>query len=415
MITKKELLDSHQAYLEYEVSEEIWDKAWNDILIEENNSTKIAGFRVGKAPLNMVLNQLGREKVFDLTSENVLRNNYQKIVEEAGINILRISKLNVEKKPNGLPLYKFTFDLIPAITLKSKLDKLKIDIKKLPDIEDELNETLLSMQDSLAKLTKIDDAPLSKGQVGLFSTLNAVDDKNRRIRLNIGKEEYFPGFDDQVEGMKPGDEKEVYFSSGDKKFQVTVRLEGNYHKELPLIDDEFALRLGYTDLKTLTGKLREKVSLQVSKQKKEVITNQALNLLLKKAEILIPLGLIEDEKDDILSVFVEDLQKRGLTLETYLETEKKSLETLQKEAEAAAKRRLEFRMILDKLASDYQVAVSEEDLNTELEKLAQEEKIPLIKFKSKLKTEEFNRINNYIKREKILDMIPELVKIKEVK
>lgn len=415
MITKKELLDSHQAYLEYEVSEEIWDKAWNDILIEENNSTKIAGFRVGKAPLNMVLNQLGREKVFDLTSENVLRNNYQKIVEEADINILRISELNVEKQPNGLPLYKFTFDLIPAITLKSKLDKLKIDIKKLPDIEDELNETLLSMQDSLAKLTKIDDAPLSKGQVGLFSTLNAVDDKNRRIRLNIGKEEYFPGFDDQVEGMKPGDEKEVYFSSGDKKFQVTVKLEGNYLKELPLIDDEFALRLGYTDLKTLTGKLREKVSLQVSKQKKEVITNQALNLLLKKAEIRIPLGLIEDEKDDILSVFVEDLQKRGLTLETYLETEKKSLETLHKEAEAAAKRRLEFRMILDKLASDYQVAVSEEDLNTEFEKLAQEEKIPLMKFKSKLKTEEFNRINNYIKREKILDMIPELVKIKEAK
>ncbi len=166
-------------------------------------------------------------------------------------------------------------------------------------------------------------------------------------------------------------------------------------------------------MNTLSSTLREKVSLQVSKQRKELITNQALNLLLKKAEILLPLGLIEDEKDDILSVFVEDLEKRGLTLEAYLETEKKSMEVLRKEAEATAKRRLEFRMILDKLASDYEVSVSEEDLNTELEKLSKEEKIPLTKFKSKLKPEEFNRINNYIKREKLLDMIPELVKVKE--
>ncbi|MBT9130097.1 MAG: Trigger factor [candidate division WS2 bacterium] len=413
MITKKELLDSHQAYLEYQVSEEVWDKAWNEILVEENNITKIAGFRAGKAPLNMVLNHLGEEKVFDLTSEKVLRNNYKKIVEEAEMKILRTSVLNVEKQPNGLPLYKFTFDLLPEITLKSKLDKMKIDIKKLPDVEDELKETVLSMQDSLAKLTKIGGTPLSRGQVGLFSTQNVGDDKNRRIRLNMGKEEYFPGFDDQVEGMKPGEEKEVYFSSGDKEFQITVKLEGNYSKELPLIDDEFAQRLGYTDLNTLSSTLREKVSLQVSKQRKELITNQALNLLLKKAEILLPLGLIEDEKDDILSVFVEDLEKRGLTLEAYLETEKKSMEVLRKEAEATAKRRLEFRMILDKLASDYEVSVSEEDLNTELEKLSKEEKIPLTKFKSKLKPEEFNRINNYIKREKLLDMIPELVKVKE--
>ncbi|MBT9144636.1 MAG: Trigger factor [candidate division WS2 bacterium] len=413
MITKKELLDSHQAYLEYQVSEEVWDKAWNEILVEENNITKIAGFRAGKAPLNMVLNHLGEEKVFDLTSEKVLRNNYKKIVEEAEMKILRTSVLNVEKQPNGLPLYKFTFDLLPEITLKSKLDKMKIDIKKLPDVEDELKETVLSMQDSLAKLTKIGGTPLSRGQVGLFSTQNVGDDKNRRIRLNMGKEEYFPGFDDQVEGMKPGEEKEVYFSSGDKEFQITVKLEGNYSKELPLIDDEFAQRLGYTDLNTLSSTLREKVSLQVSKQRKELITNQALNLLLKKAEILLPQGLIEDEKDDILSVFVEDLEKRGLTLEAYLETEKKSMEVLRKEAEATAKRRLEFRMILDKLASDYEVSVSEEDLNTELEKLSKEEKIPLTKFKSKLKPEEFNRINNYIKREKLLDMIPELVKVKE--
>ncbi|MBT9164311.1 MAG: Trigger factor [candidate division WS2 bacterium] len=413
MITKKELLDSHQAYLEYEVNEEVWDKAWKGILIEESNNTKIAGFRVGKAPLNMVLNHLGEEKVFDLTSQEVLRNNYQKIVEEADINILRISELNVEKQPNGLPLYKFTFDLKPVITLKSTLDKLKIDIKKLPDVEDELKEALISMQDSLAKLTKIDDAPLSKGQVGLFSTMNTGDDKSRRIRLNIGKEEYFPGFDDQVEGMKPGDEREVYFSSGDKKFQITVKLESNYLKELPLIDDDFAQRIGYSDLNTLNDKLREKVSLQVSRQKKELVTNQALNLLLKEAEILIPKGIIEDERDDILSVFAEDLHKRGLTLEAYMETEKKSFETLQEEAQAAAKRRLEFRMILDKLASDYQVLITEEELNSELEKLSKEEKISLTQFKAKLKPEDFTRVTNYLKREKMLDLIPELVKIKE--
>ncbi len=414
MILKSELLEGHQAYLEYGVSTSLWEKAKEEVLLKEAKQTKVPGFRVGKAPLNMVATRVGGDKLFEYASEDVLRKTYPETIKEANIKALRINNLEIKKDDEGKPIFLVTIDLEPGVTIKKDLDEINIEIPRLPSFEEELEFNLQSLQEGLSHLSLLENTPSEPGKVALFSYKFGENDKQERIRINLGKEEFYPGFDEQVAGMLPGEEREFELIVGESPLRGKVLLEAVYEKELPVIDEELARRLGHQSLEIMMNQLEEKSSIAILKREKEVKTNAIIDTLLSESEFRIPSGLVEDETDEVIGEFLEDLGKKDLTLEKYLEIKGKEMSAFQEEMKILAKRRLEYRLLLEQLARDKELTVSEEEIEKELKELAKKEGLTLPQLKSRLKPDGMRRINNYLLREKMLEILLSSIKVKEV-
>lgn len=414
MILKNELLEGHQAYLEYEISSEVWENAVNVVLLEEAKRTKVPGFRLGKAPLNLVASRIGEDKIFEYASEDVLRQTYPEILKEAKIKAYRINNLQIKKNDFGRPKFSLTIDLEPEVKIKKTYEKMVVDIPKLPTLEEEINLSLKSLQHGLSSLSLLEDSPAEKGRVAHLSYTLGEGGKLEKIKIDLGKEEFYPGFDEQIEGMMPGEEREVILTIGKEILKGKVFLEAVYERKLPELDEDFAKRLGYPSLETLLNQVSERAKVVLSSREREIKTNAIVGALLKEAKFQIPAGLIEDEAEEVIGELLEDLEKKKLTLEKYLELKGKDMETFKEEMKEIGKKRLEFRLLLEKLATDKELTVTEEEIQKELGEIAKKEGLTDSQLKSRLRPDGLRRIRNYLLREKMLDLLLNKIKVKEV-
>jgi len=384
---EKKKLENHQIELVVETDVELFTKSKGQAARAISREAKIPGFRPGKAPYDVVKRLYGEEFIEERAIDIMINDLYPEILKDAGLKPYGPGKLDeiLEKNP---PKFKLTIPLEPSVQL-ADYKNARMPYKLPETTEKDVEVVLKNLQTNYATAEEV-DRKAEKGDL-VFAKINAVlskpeKDQDAQIlkdtphQVIIGEEEEensfpFKGFADNLIGLAKGEQKEFSYkypkdSNFDhlkgKEVNFTVNVENVKKLVKPELNDEFAITLGLDDLNTV----KESIQLQLETEKKNDYENgyfnDLLDKLVDKSKIEYPPMALEDEINDVLKNFEQNLAKQNLDLDTYLKINTREKEDfLEKDIKPAAKRRLEHSLVMDEISRSEKIELDQQELQQE--------------------------------------------------
>ncbi|XEC93214.1 trigger factor [Paenibacillus tarimensis] len=382
-----EKIEKNVAVLEVEVEAEkvteALDKAFKKIV----NKVNVPGFRKGKVPRGIFESRFGVESLYQDAIDILLPDAYTAAVKETGIEPVDRPEIDVEQFSKG-EIFKFKakVQLKPEVSL-GEYKGLEVPAPEAEITEEEVNEELKRLQERHAELVVIDEGEAQLGDTSIIDFEGFVDGeafeggKGERYSLELGSGSFIPGFEDQVVGMNIGDFKDVEVTFPEtyqaenlagKPAVFKVKLHEIKRKSLPELDDEFAKDVSEFDTldefkKDLEAGLKERKLKEAEQAREVAVVEKAV----AASEVEIPEVMVETETDYMLKDFENRLRSQGMNLDLYYQFSGQDEAALRGQMRADAEKRVRNNLVLEQIAKAENITVTEDDVNGELEKLAE--------------------------------------------
>jgi trigger factor len=374
---------------EDQITKEI-DKAYAEL----KKRAKIKGFRPGKVPRGVLERYYGKDVNADVTSR-LIQESFVEAVREKDLKVIAPPKIDPPELKATAP-YKYS----AAIEIKPEIEDIDfkgLDLKKtLYTVSDEEVDTQLKMlQKNMAQHEKIEeDRPLADGDLALidyegFKDGNPFPDlqKNENYLITIGKGQIFKDFDDQIIGMKSGDQKDItvtfpedYFNKDLANLEIdfTVSLNEIRKEILPDLDDELAKKMGnYETIEDLKTAISQNLNREYKKRAEQEINEQVFEALLEKTDFEVPESMIDYELDGIIKDTENYFSHHNVQMEDAGITKDKLSEQYRDLAVKQVKRHL----ILDKIINQEDLTLSDEDQDAGFQEMSDSLGQPVEQFK----------------------------------
>ncbi len=423
-ITKKE---KNQVTLEIKVSAEEFEKAVQKSYMKNRGRFNIPGFRKGKVPRKIIEMQYGEGVFYEDAINIALPPAYDKAVEELNLEPVDRPDVDIEKIEKGEDL---VFTATVTVKPEVKLGEYKgIEVEKVEyNVTDEdVEKELEAMQNMNSRLINVDDRPVQKDDTVIIDYKGFVDGEQfeggtaENQTLVIGSGQFIPGFEDQLIGANKGDDVKVnvtfpeeYHSEelAGKEAVFEVKINEIKFKELPELDDEFAKDVSEFDtLDELKKDIKNKIENEAKQKAEEEMRNRVLDKVVENVEVDIPDAMVETEIDNMIRDFDFQLRYQGLDLNNYLKYTNTNIEDLRKQMKDDAYNRVKTSLTLEAIEKELDIEVTDEEVEKELEKMAESHKTTVEKLKESFKTDNFGYLKNTIKTRKTIDFLVENAKI----
>ena len=427
MSIKVEKTDNkNEVKLEFEIEAAKFLEGIKTVYTKNMKHFNIPGFRKGKVPIHMVEKHYGTEIFYEDAFNEIVPPIYDEAIKENNIEAVSKPKLDITQMEKGKDLvFTAIVQIKPEVTLGIYKS---IEIKKIEyNVSDaDVEQELASMQEKNSRLISIEDRAVEDKDITIIDFEGFIDGKPfeggkaKSHELTIGSKTFIPGFEEQVVGMKIGEEKDIevnfpdeYFSKelSGKKATFKVKLHEIKKKELPELDDEFVKDVSEFDtMKELKQSIKTKLEEESKSKEKYETQTSAVSAVVENATVDIPSGMIETELEDITKDIETKLSYQGMKLEDYLKMMGKSIEDFKKEHEEEAKKSVKTRLVLEAVSIDAKIEVPEEDMNNKLKEMAENYN----KTEEELnKNEQLKQyVENNLKAEKTVEYIVNNAKIK---
>jgi trigger factor len=338
---------------------------------------RVPGFRKGKVPPQVVIQQVGREAVLDEAVRRALPGWYEQAVHEAGIATVGDPKVDLSDLPERGAALAFTVEV--GVRPQAKLGDWKgVEVgRREPEVSaDEVDAELERLRESLASLETVDRAA-AKGDFVVLDFTGTTDGEPfeggeaRGYLLELGSGRLIAGFEEQLEGARAGEERDVNVRFPDdyqadhlagKKAVFAVEVKEVKEKRLPDLDDDFAVEAGYDTLAELRSeiesRLRELEERAIEVEFREAAVDAAAN----EATVDVPHELVHEKAHEMWHRTARRLAAQGVDPRQYLELTGKTEEQLVTEAEPDAERALRRESVLAAIVDEEQIEVSDEDV-----------------------------------------------------
>ncbi|MCI1574213.1 MAG: trigger factor [Weizmannia coagulans] len=388
MSAKWEKTEGNQGILTVEVDAETVDKSLDKAFKKVVKQINVPGFRKGKIPRPLFEKRFGVESLYQDALDMIVPGEYEKAIEETGIEPVDTPNIDVEQMEKGKPLiFKATVTVKPEV----KLGEYKgLEVEK-PDTEvtdEDVEEELKKLQERLAELVIKEDGEAEMGDTVVIDFEGFVDGEAfeggsaENYSLELGSGNFIPGFEEQLAGVKTGDEKEIevtfpeeYHASelAGKKAVFKVKVHEIKAKHLPELDDEFAQDAD-DEVETLDA-LKEKIKKDLKESKehaaKHAVEDAVVEKAAENAEMDIPEAMINTELNRMLQEFEQNLSAQGLNLELYYQFSGQNEEVLRNQMKEDAEKRVRFNLTLEAVANAEKLEVSDEEVDEELKRMSE--------------------------------------------
>jgi len=420
--------NKNELKLEFTVEAKIFEEGMKTVYKKNMKYFSIPGFRKGKVPMNMVEKFYGSQVFYEDAFNEVVPEIYENAIKEEKLDVVSRPEIDVVQMEKGKDLI---FTAVVQTKPEVKLGKYKgIALeKKVYEVTDhDIEHELGHMADRNSRMVTVSDRAAKLDDTVVIDFCGSVDGvefeggKAENHELKLGSNTFIPGFEDQVVGMKTDEEKDInvtfpeeYFSKelAGKAAVFKVKVHEIKEKELPKIDDEFAKDVSEFDtLKELKADIKAKKEEQNALKTKSELQEAAVRAVSEVTEIDIPSGMIEAEVDAMAQEMNQRLAYQGFSLEQYLSMMGKTMEDYKKENEEPAADAVKMRLVIEAVAKDAKVEVTEKEVEEKIKELAtaygrKEEELS--------SNEELKKnIETSIKSEKAIDYIIDNAKVKEV-
>jgi len=380
-----EKIEKNQGVLQVEVETEkvssALDKAFQKVVKQVN----VPGFRKGKVPRNIFEARFGVESLYNDAVDILLPEAYAEGIKETGIEPVDRPEIDIEQFEKGKPfIFKATVTVKPEVEL-GEYTGLEIPEKDFSVKEEDIEAELKQLQNRHAELEILDEGEVEKGDTAVIDFEGFIDGeafeggKAEKHSLEIGSGAFIPGFEDQVIGMKKGEEKEInvtfpenYHSEelAGKEAVFKVKLHEIKRKKLPELNDEFAKDVDFETLDELKEDIKKRLEEQRKQEKEDYGKNTVIEKATENATVDIPSVMIEQETDNMLKKFEQQLAYQGMNLDLYYQFSGTDEKGLKEQFKNDAEKRVKTNLVLEAIAKKEEIQAGEEDVEEELKRLS---------------------------------------------
>lgn len=418
-VTKKE---NSKVELEFVVSKERFNEALDEAFKKNSGKFKIAGFRNGKVPRNVVEKMYGEGVMYDEAFNIVADEEYVKAVTENSLEVVSHPEVDIKAIGKDTDL-EFTVVVYvkPEIELKQykglEIEKVETEVTDA-DVEHELGH----VQDKNARIVTKDGA-VEDGDIAVIDFEGFLDGvafeggKAEKYELGIGSHTFIPGFEEQIVGMKAEEEKDINvtfpenYGNADlagKEVIFKIKLHEVKKRELPTIDDEFAKDVSeFNTLEEYKENIKEKLKTSKEAQAKAEKENKTMEKLVEQVEVELPEPMVDHEIEHMVRDFEQNLAYQGLTLDKYLEILNMSMDDLKAQFRDNAVKSIKMNLAMEYVIKAENIEVTEEDINAKIEELASVYGKEADSFKNNLNVAEYLKVQ--LKQEKAIKMLVDSV------
>ena len=426
MSLQVEKMEKNMAKLTIEVSAEDVEKAMQSAYQKAKGRISIPGFRKGKAPRKMIEQMYGKGVFLEDAVNALIPEHYSKALGECELEIVSQPKIDlVQTEPGKALIFTAEVAVKPEVTLgeykgvevpKSEIEVTDEEVEAEVKKEQEKNSRTINVEDRAAQLNDIvtidfegsvDGVPFDGGQATEYP-------------LTLGSNTFIPGFEDQLVGAKVGDDvdvkvtfpeeyqakelagKEAIFKCAVKKIEA---------KELPELDDDFAKDVSEFD--TL-AEYKEHVKTNLVEKKeneaKHAKEDAAVDKIIENAQMDIPEAMLETQCRQMLDDFSRRMQSQGLSMDQYFQFTGMTVEKMMEDMKPQALKRIQTRLVLEKVAEVENIQPTEEEVNEEISKMAEAYKMEADKLKELLGERELEQMKKDMAVQKAVTLVADAAK-----
>ncbi|MDT0747004.1 trigger factor [Staphylococcus chromogenes] len=412
--------EGNEGLLQVTVPAEEVDKALDQAFKKVVKQINVPGFRKGKVPRPIFEQRFGVEALYQDAVDILLPKAYSNAVEEAGINPVDQPEIEVTQIEKGK---EFKFDATVTVESEVELGDYKgLEIEKQDteltdeEVETTINQRLEAMADMVIK----EDGKVEEGDTVNLDFDGYVDGEQFEggqadgYDLEIGSGMFIPGFEEQLVGLKVGEEKDVEVTFPEeyhaeelagKPATFKTKINEIKTKEVPELDDELANELD-SEANTVDEykeNLRKQLAESKATEAENVQKEEAITKATDNAKVDIPDAMIKTEEDRMLQEFAQRLQQQGLNLETYFQISGQSEEDLRGQMKEDAEQRVKTNLTLAAIADAENIEASDEDVEKELETMSSQFGISVDDIKATLGNTDI--VKNDVRVKKVIDLL----------
>ena len=410
--------------VEIKFGAEEFEAAVNAVYNRQKGKISVPGFRKGKAPRKVIETHYGANVFFEDAVNYLYNNNIEAAVEKTGLDVVDVQNTDVTEvsKENGVTL-KADFITKPEVEIS---DYKGINVKKtVKNVTDEaIDAEINKMRERVARIVTVEDRAVQEGDTAVIDFEGFVDGvafeggKGEKFPLEIGSHTFIPGFEEQIIGKNVNDEFDVNvtfpedYNSDELKGKPAVfkcKVHEIKAKEMPELDDDFVKDVSEKDtVDELKAEIREKLEKQYADEASEACDGTLMDEMLKKMKAEIPEVMYERRIDDIAREWVS---RTRIDIKDYLKYTGMNMAQFRANFKEPAKRQVELRLALEKIAQLENLEASQADLDKEYAELAEQYKMDVEQVKKSIPED---MLAADIKIEKALDLVKDSAVIEEV-
>lgn len=386
MSLQVEKLEKNMAKLTIEVSAEDLDKAMEKAYQKQKSRISLPGFRKGKAPRKMIESMYGKGVFMEDAVNSLVPQEYTKALGECDLEIVSQPEINVTQMEPGKVLI-FTADVAvkPEVTL-GDYKGVEVPKSEITVTDEEVDAEVKKEQDKNARTVAVEDRAAANGDITTIDFEGFVDGvafeggKGTDYALTLGSGTFIPGFEDQLVGANTGDHVEVKvtfpeeyqakeLAGKEAVFQCDVKKIET--KEVPELDDEFAKDVSEFDtLAEYKEDVKKKLTEKKEKEARTAKENAAVDKAIQNAQMDIPELMTKTECRQMMDDFSRRMQQQGLSMEQYFQFTGQSMDKMMEDMKPQALKRIQTRLVLEKVAEAENIQPSEEEITEEIQKMA---------------------------------------------
>ncbi len=381
-----ENLEKNMAKLTITVPADEFIEAMKASYNKQKGKISVPGFRKGKVPQAYLEKMYGPEMFYEDAANTCMEASYPGALDECGLDVVSRPQINVSQMEKGKDfIYTATVAVKPEVTL-GQYKGVEVDKVDAEVTDEDVQAELLNVQKQNSRTIPVEDRAAKMDDEVTLDFEGFVDGeafeggKGENYQLTLGSHSFIDTFEDQIVGKNIGEEFDVNVTFPEdyqaedlagKPAVFKCKLNGIKETELPELDDEFASEVSEFDTMD-EYKADLKATLKVKKEKaaKNQKEGLVIDKIIENSTMDIPDPMLETTKEQMLNEFSQQLSYQGLSVDQYFQftgmTKEKFLETATPEAE----RRIKSRLVLEAVAKEEDIQVSEEELNDELKKMA---------------------------------------------
>ena len=426
MSVQVENLEKSMAKLTIEVSAEQFEAAMQKAYIKNKGRIQLPGFRKGKAPRAMIEKMYGAGIFYEDAANEIIPEAYEEAAKESGLVITSQPEIDVTQIEKGKSfIFTATVAVKPEVTL-GEYKGLEYEAQPVEVTDEEVEEELKKVQNQQARTVTVEDRPVADGDIVTIDYEGFVDGtafaggKGTDYDLTIGSHSFIDTFEEQLVGKNAGEETEVNVTFPEQyheaslagkpaTFKVTVK--AIKAKELPELDDEFASEV--SDFETLDEYKADLMAKALERKEKEAKTakqNALVDKAVENASMEIADAMITSQARNMANDFAQRLQMQGMTVDQYLQYTGLTREALVDQMKPQAETRIKNRLVLEAIAKAENIEVSDEEVEAEMQKMADAYKMELDKVKEYLGEAGKDSLKDDLAVQKAVDLIVDSAK-----
>ncbi len=410
-----EKLEKSRVALTIETSAEEFEAAVNKAYLKMRGKINVPGFRVGKAPRKIIEKMYGAEVFYEEAVNIILPDAYEAAVKEQELDVVGYPEVELESCTKDGVVFKCTVAVYPEVKLGQYkgLEAPKAEVKVAAA---DVNARLKEMADRNSRLVSVDRA-VKKGDTadidfeGFDNGVAFDGGKGENFDLEIGSGSFVPGFEDQLIGMKAGEEKDIDITFPEnytpelagKPVVFHVKVNEVKVKEVPALDDEFAKDVSEFDtLKDLKADIKKKLTAERTEAAQRAFEDVLMAKVAEGVEADVPHEMVDLQAEQMTEGFKQQLAAQGIPFDQYLKMTNTTEADFKSQAYGPAEQQVKMDLAISAIVKAEGLEASDDEVEAEMKKVADKYGMDLDTVKKYLRPEE---VKEQVIREKVIKLV----------